>query len=362
MFAQYPILEVATVAFVTVLIRYLSAYIRGNNNAVLASLFGDCKEAPVYDPLAMCDTDGTAETIAALLFTSVATFFLTTITWSLCVPGGVFVPALIIGASFGRVVGTLMRSWQLSSSAPSLFDGCSAFTPGIYALVGAACMLGGVTRMTVCLVVVMFEITGGLNYLLPIMVGLMFSKLVGDAFDRRSIFEAHLILNKYPFLNSKDRIPPKIRVSDAMSRDLLALPMHGHTVESLTDQLALLGELRITGFPIVTTLKDRFIVGYINRSELYTALSLALRNPSITPQTRCYFAMLSLRFPRNDPYVDLRPWLHPSPIQVVEHTPLYRVHDMFKKMGLRYVLVTNFGKLVGVLTKKGQCSTELSLE
>jgi chloride channel 3/4/5 len=184
------------------------------------------------------------------------------------------------------------------------------------------------------------------------MVGLMFSKLVGDAFDRRSIFEAHLVLNRYPFLNSKDRISPKIRVSDAMSRDLLALPMHGHTVESLTDQLTLLGELRITGFPIVTTLKDRFIVGYINRSELYTALCLALRNPSITPQTRCYFAMLSLRFPRNDPYVDLRPWLHPSPIQVVEHTPLYRVHDMFKKMGLRFVLVSCFGRLVGVLTKK----------
>ena len=332
---HHPILEVAAVALFTVVIKYLSAYMRGNQNAVLASLFGDCHEAPFYDPLGMCDVSTTAETIAALMLTSVATFFLTTFTWSLCVPGGIFIPALMIGACNGRMVGTLMRSWQSMENAPSLLANSNPFTPGIYALVGAAAMLGGVTRMTVCLVVIMFELTGGLSYLLPIMMGLIFSKVVGDAFDRRSIFDAHLATMNYPFLHSKERIPPGIRVRDAMSRDLLALPMHGHSIESLKDQLALLTELKITGFPIVTTLQDRLIVGYINRSELYTALAIALRDPLNTPQTRCYFAMLSLRFPRNEPYVDLRPWLHPSPIQVVEHTPLYRVHDLFKKMGLR---------------------------
>lgn len=33
--------------------------------------------------------------------------------------------------------------------------------PGLYALVGAASTLGGVTRMTISLVVVMLELTGG---------------------------------------------------------------------------------------------------------------------------------------------------------------------------------------------------------
>ena len=38
----------------------------------------------------------------------------------------------------------------------------SCIMPGLYAMVGAAACLGGVTRMTVSLVVIMFELTGEL--------------------------------------------------------------------------------------------------------------------------------------------------------------------------------------------------------
>jgi chloride channel 3/4/5 len=60
-------------------------------------------------------------------------------------------------------------------------------TPGTYALVGAAAAMGGMTRLTgkykciyiildvitiflVSLVVIMFELTGALTYVLPIMI------------------------------------------------------------------------------------------------------------------------------------------------------------------------------------------------
>jgi chloride channel 3/4/5 len=59
--------------------------------------------------------------------------------------------------------------FECNSNAPSILS-------GLYAMVGAAAALGGVTRMTVSLVVIMFELTGGLTYILPLMVGVLVSK------------------------------------------------------------------------------------------------------------------------------------------------------------------------------------------
>jgi chloride channel 3/4/5 len=60
--------------------------------------------------------------------------------------------------------------------------------PGLYAMVGAAAVLGGVTRMTVSLVVIMFELTGSLEFIVPTMAGVMFAKWVGDAICKEVSF------------------------------------------------------------------------------------------------------------------------------------------------------------------------------
>lgn len=62
-----------------------------------------------------------------------------------------------------------------------------AFTPPSLAL---SPLPGGVTRMTVSLVVIMFELTGGLEYIVPLMAAAMTSKWVADAFGREGIYEA----------------------------------------------------------------------------------------------------------------------------------------------------------------------------
>lgn len=62
-------------------------------------------------------------------------------------------------------------------------------------MVGAAACLGGVTRMTVSLVVIMFELTGGVNYIVPLMAAAMASKWVGDALGR----QVSKICKLYPY-------------------------------------------------------------------------------------------------------------------------------------------------------------------
>ena len=41
------------------------------------------------------------------------------------------------------------------------------------------------------------------RYIVPLMAAVMASKWMGDAFGREGIYDAHIILNGYPFLDSK---------------------------------------------------------------------------------------------------------------------------------------------------------------
>jgi chloride channel 3/4/5 len=83
-------------------------------------------------------------------------------------------------------------------------------------MVGAAAVLGGVTRMTVSLVVIMFELTGGVRYIVPLMAASMASKWVGDALGRQGIYDAHIGLNGYPFLDSKEEFGHTTLAADVM--------------------------------------------------------------------------------------------------------------------------------------------------
>ncbi len=52
-----------------------------------------------------------------------------------------------------------------------------------YALIGAACQLGGTVRMTISLTVILLECTGDITFGLPIIMVLIIAKWVGDFFN-----------------------------------------------------------------------------------------------------------------------------------------------------------------------------------
>ena len=48
----------------------------------------------------------------------------------------------------------------------------------------------GINFLSVSLVVIMFELTGGLMYIVPLMVAIMTSKWIGDAFIKEGMYPA----------------------------------------------------------------------------------------------------------------------------------------------------------------------------
>ena len=87
-----------------------------------------------------------------------AYFILAVWTYGLAIPSGLFIPSLLIGSAWGRLVGI---------GVSHLFPEYS-LDPGKYALIGAAATLGGILRMTLSLTVIITEATGditlGKNY------------------------------------------------------------------------------------------------------------------------------------------------------------------------------------------------------
>ncbi|KAI3392198.1 hypothetical protein diail_6059 [Diaporthe ilicicola] len=352
-----PITQVAIVSLLTAVINYPNLYMRAQSSELVANLFSECSKL-LDDQFGLCKTGAaTAGTIVLLLFAAVLGFFLAAITFGLQIPAGIILPSMAIGALSGRAVGIIMEIWVQNHPGFIAFQRCEpdipCINPGTYAIIGAAATLAGVTRMTVSIVVIMFELTGALTYVLPIMVSVMISKWVGDAFSRRGIYESWIHFNEYPFLDNSDENVasiPDIPAGQVMTRieDLVVLTATGHTIASLQ---AILETQTYRGFPVVSDPRDAVLLGYISRAELQYNLVSASRPPrSLPPGTEAFFSHQPLADPRTT--LDLRPWVDQTPITLPSRASLHVAVSYFQKIGLRYVLFSDRGVLQGLLTKK----------
>ena len=247
-----------------------------------------------------------------------------------------------------------METIQLNHPTLPIFNTCEpdipCVTPGVYAVVGAAAALAGITRMTVSIVVIMFELTGALTYVLPIMIAVMLSKWIADGFSNAGIYETWINLNEYPYLgNPEEASIPDVYASQVMTAvdDLATITAVGHTISSLQHFLA---THPFRGFPVVAESPSNLLLGYITRAELSYALKAATSQRSLPPSAEVFL----LHRPAADPTttLDLRPWMDQMPITLNSRSTLALTVDMFLKLGIKNMLFSDQGQLVGMLTKK----------
>lgn len=352
-----PVTEVVVVAFVTALINYPIKFTRAQSSELVYILFAECADLS-EDTLGLCKS-GKANTgvIALLLISAGLGIILASLTFGLMIPAGIILPSMAIGGLYGRAVGLSVQVFQQALPSLFIFGSCEpdvpCVTPGTYAIVGAASALAGTTRMTVSIVVIMFELTGALTYVLPMMIAVMISKWIGDAISPRGIYESWIHFKGYPFLDNRDdngSSIPDVSAAHVMTRieDLTAITATGHTIESLR---SLLAQHRFRGFPVVDNSRDALLLGYISRTELTYALQSALApSRGLAEETEAYFSHQPLSDPTTS--LDLRPWMDQTPITLNAKASFQLTVSMFQKLGLRYVLFTEKGMLRGLLTKK----------
>uniref|UniRef100_A0A8C9SJS8 Chloride channel protein n=1 Tax=Scleropages formosus TaxID=113540 RepID=A0A8C9SJS8_SCLFO len=376
-FGKYPVLEVIAVAAITAIVAFPNPYTRQNTSELIKELFTDCGplessqlcqyRSQMNGSRAFSDaTEATAtpgvysamwQLCLALIFKIIMTIF----TFGLKVPSGLFIPSMAIGAIAGRIVGIAVEQLAYYHHDWFLFKewcevGADCITPGLYAMVGAAACLGGVTRMTVSLVVIVFELTGGLEYIVPLMAAVMTSKWVGDAFGREGIYEAHIRLNGYPFLDAKEEFTHTTLASEVMRPRPGDPPLAVLTQDDLTveDLQTVINETSYNGFPVIVSKESQRLVGFALRRDITIAIENARRKQEgIVRNSRVYFTQHAPTLPADSPRpLKLRSILDMSPFTVTDHTPMEIVVDIFRKLGLRQCLVTHNGRLLGIITKK----------
>jgi chloride channel 3/4/5 len=352
-----PVTEVVIVSFITALINFPIKFMRAQASELVHILFAECADL-TEDTLGLCKS-GKANTgvIALLLISSGLGVILSSFTFGLTIPAGIILPSMAIGGLFGRAVGLSVEVVQAAWPTLFLFASCEpdvpCVTPGTYAIVGAASALAGTTRMTISIVVIMFELTGALTYVLPIMIAVMISKWIGDAISPRGIYESWIQFKGYPFLDNRDdngSSIPDVGALHVMTRieDMTAITAAGHSIGSLR---GLLSQYRFRGFPVIDNSRDALLLGYISRTELQYALHAALAPArNLEDETEAHFSHQPLSDPTTS--LDLRPWMDQTPITLNAKASFQLTVSMFQKLGLRYVLFTDRGMLKGLLTKK----------
>lgn len=358
---KYPLLEVVLVALVTGLIGYWNTLTKLPVAKLLLNLAAPCQDDSRDDELGLCpsDIDEIPGIIRMLLAAFVIKGFLTTITFGIKVPAGIYVPSMVVGGLMGRIVGHMMQwivlrfpHWTIWGSCPLLQES-TCVQPGVYGLIAAGSTMCGVTRLSVTLAVILFELTGSLDYVLPFSLAILVAKWTADALEPLSIYDLLTNMNAYPYLDNKHKpiftsdladIVPRFRRERVI--DISSSPLVPATkLRSKLDLLHRAGELD-GGLPI---LRDNILVGLIPAPDL----EYALDNLEDESSSLCLMASVPSidedESPERDP-TDFTPYIDPAPVALDIKSPMDLVYECFAKLGLRYICVLKDGRYAGMVS------------
>uniref|UniRef100_A0A7C8Z5I1 Chloride channel protein n=1 Tax=Opuntia streptacantha TaxID=393608 RepID=A0A7C8Z5I1_OPUST len=298
--------------------------------------------------------------LPSLFIFFVTVFALGIITYGIAVPAGLFIPVILAGSVYGRLVGRLFHS-------------VSALDIGLFSLLGAASFLGGTMRMTVSLCVILLELTNDLLLLPLVMVTLLISKTVADSFNK-GVYDQIVKLKGLPFLEAH----PEPYMKHLVAGDVVSGPLITFSsIEKVENIMYALKGTRHNGFPVIDEppfTESPELCGLVLRSHLLVLLKAkyftkerARTGRGIVKKFSPFdFAKpgtgkglkledITITEEEMGMYVDLHPITNTSPYTVVETMSLAKAQILFRQLALRHMCVVPKSQgrppIVGILTR-----------
>lgn len=170
--------------------------------------------------------------------------------------GGVFAPALFMGAMFGGAFGKV---------ANALFPTITA-SSGAYALVGMSAVFAAAAHAPITAVLIVFEMSRDYRLILPLMLATVLATLLSEHLRRDSIYTLKLTRRGIHLERGHDiDVMQGIEVGEAMTTQFATVPAD----MPLTDLARLFRESHHHGFPVLDANGD--LVGVVTIQDLERA-------------------------------------------------------------------------------------------
>ncbi|KAF7322000.1 Chloride channel protein [Mycena kentingensis (nom. inval.)] len=395
--ANHGVAEAVILATITAMIGYGNQFLRMDMTESMSILFHECTNGGNVNNV--CETSTQWRIANSLLLATFIRIALVVISYGCKVPAGIFVPSMAIGATFGRMIGIIVKAMYQAYPTSGIFAVCvpdvPCITPGTYAFLGAAAALrywrhadnrnGRGHYVRAHRRAYLHPSDHGKSRLLSVgdvdlwrQIVLLVTKAVGDFLGTNGIADEMIRFNGFPFLEKEDHAF-NVSVSAVMRKDLYTLNESGMRVKDLE---ATLSATDFKGFPLISEDGTRMLGGYIGRTELQYVLERSRKTQDITPDTLCSFkpdgpdagadleeydlsgaltvgieedfsdAMLENNSAAGQQQIKFWPWVNQTPLTVSPQLPLEIVMQLFKRMGPRVILVEDHGVLAGLVTVK----------
>uniref|UniRef100_A0A493SSI9 Chloride channel protein 2 n=1 Tax=Anas platyrhynchos platyrhynchos TaxID=8840 RepID=A0A493SSI9_ANAPP len=198
-------------------------------------------------------------------------FWMSALATTIPVPCGAFMPVFVIGAAFGRLVGESMAAWFPDGIHTD--SNTYRIVPGGYAVVGAAALSGAVTH-TVSTAVIVFELTGQISHILPVMIAVILANAVAQSLQP-SLYDSIIRIKKLPYLPELGwghHEKYNVRVEDIMVRDIPYVSLNC----KYRDLQQVLHSTKMKSLALVDSAESMILLGSIEREQVGALLSQQL--------------------------------------------------------------------------------------
>lgn len=248
-------------------------------------------------------------TLLSVIVIFIAKFFITPFCFGSGAAGGIFLPMLMLGAFLGYIVASLFNLFGFNVD------------PIIMSMIGMGAFLSAVARTPITAVVMVFEMTAGYKFILPIMLSAAIADLIAQKLNHKPIY-SKLIVNSLEHSEIKNLTNKN--VAECMTKVVTTF-----STKTTIDEIILKTQkLPFNFYPIVDD--ENHLMGIISKKDIEDAI-----------------------FERIDKKQEISLIMNSEPITINETENLCIAHYRLHTNNAYILIVTDsHKKVIGVVTRK----------